>query len=237
MKLQTLAAGAAILSSISIVAATVYLSVWPLQAPSFDAAPALSRSERQEISRGREFQLGQSPRLHAAISEPTRQSSQTPVPLVRVSAQANAVPTLTQGEPVVQIGATSPGTSAEASVEDLPQASRRPSALTARRAAPAYVSPWLPVNSTSAATQPTGDSMQVGDQRVTVASYTTEPDGTTLELDTKPAPQVPDTASPGRDPRHSSNDFTREDELFRLKWGWAAWDRARRVAAGLSVPQ
>ncbi len=67
-----------------------------------------------------------------------------------------------------------------------------------------------------------------------VEGYTTDERGIELDIVLETAPEVP---APRRtdsvDPRKPMGGFTYEEELFRLKWGWAAFDKARRVALGM----
>lgn len=78
-----------------------------------------------------------------------------------------------------------------------------------------------------------GNSFQFRDKRVAVEGYTMDETGMELDVVVEDAPAPPAVTSSSIDPRKPFGGFTYEEELFRLKWGWWAFDQSRRLAAGM----
>jgi hypothetical protein len=84
-----------------------------------------------------------------------------------------------------------------------------------------------------------GNQLVVQGQRVTVDGIVKGADGRPVNLEVSVDPVAASPVSVAADPRRSashssrmvrSGGLTYEEELFRTKWGWAAFDAARRAA-------
>ena len=69
--------------------------------------------------------------------------------------------------------------------------------------------------------QPTGDTLTVDQQIVTVQAYERTPAGNALDIGVSPA------AASNRP--IAAGGFTLEEEQFRTKWGWVAFDQVQRA--------
>lgn len=79
-----------------------------------------------------------------------------------------------------------------------------------------------------------GNSVALGNVRVSVEAYTVAEDEVALDMVIeKAAGGAPATFNRSTDPRQLLEGFSYEEELFRMKWGWAAFDTTRRIAAGM----
>ncbi len=77
-----------------------------------------------------------------------------------------------------------------------------------------------------------GVLLTVGRQLVQVEAFARQPAASAPALQVAITPLPEDSAAPAarRPSRPASHGLTHEEELFRTKWGWAAYDAVRRAA-------
>jgi len=129
-----------------------------------------------------------------------------------------------------------------ASVENVPSDKGRPESASSyqrKASAPTTIDPSQP-----AAVHPAspGATLLVQNQQVTVDGYLPLPKstGSALSVEITPVPNEPTSSDTtnisAANPRKRSAGLTYEEQLFRARWGWAAYDSVRRAAMENNQP-